>query len=428
MPEVLRRTAAAADDSASAAGGRAIAKSCIMIWLDGGPSHIDTWDPKPEAPREVRGPFEAIATRVPGVRISELFPRLATKLDQVALLRSLTSPLGEHNLGAQYLLTGYRPSPVIEYPSLVSTIAAQLSGSAGGVGRGRGVLPQSVAVPNFRVGGGALKPEGFLPAQFAPFAVQADPAEADFAVRHLNWSEGTEKRGDTSRRLERRRAFRRRFDGDQRLDPLTQQAFDLLGSSKARRAFAIDREPAPLRDRYGRRTLGQSCLLARRLVEAGVPLVSVINHGWDTHLDLVTRLKDGFTGAKNPVGLGPSLDRALTTLIEDLQQRGLWDETLVIVMGEFGRTPRWNAAGGRDHWPRVFSVLLAGGPVQGGAVIGSSDRHGESPADRPITPADLAHTVYTAMGIDPSAVVETDDGRPISLADRNGQVISGVLA
>jgi uncharacterized protein (DUF1501 family) len=168
--------------------------------------------------------------------------------------------------------------------------------------------------------------------------------------------------------------------------------------------------------------------LARRLVEAGVPLVSVIDYGWDTHADVVTRLRDGFTGAAVPVGLGPSLDAAVSSLIDDLQDRGLFEETLVVVMGEFGRTPKWNTAGGRDHWPRVFSVLLAGGPIQRGVVYGASDRHGESPHDAAVTPADVAHTIYYAMGVDPAELLQTPDGRPIRIADETSQLIKGILA
>lgn len=405
----------------AAAGGSHVAKSCILVWLDGGPSHIDTWDPKPEAPEEVRGPFGAIKTAVPGVSVSELFPALAARLDRVTLVRSMTSPLGEHNLGAQYLLTGYRPSPVLEYPPFMATLA---SCQAEGLGRmdGEGVsdlaaklgspaLPQSVAVPNFRVGGASLSPHGFLPAEFAPFSVEADPARPDFAVRHL----GMSNEGGADR-LRRRRAFRGWLETGESLDALTEQAFALLGSTEARRAFALDEESAAMRARYGPRTVGQSCLLARRLVEAGVPLVSVIHHGWDTHADLVTRLRDGFTGSREPVGLGPTLDRALAALMDDLQERGLWDETLLVVMGEFGRTPKWNAGGGRDHWPRVFSVMLAGGPIEGGRVVGASDRYGESPEEDPVTPGDLCHTILASMGIDPATVVQTPDGRPIRLA------------
>ncbi|MCA9069769.1 MAG: DUF1501 domain-containing protein, partial [Planctomycetaceae bacterium] len=206
-----------------------------------------------------------------------------------------------------------------------------------------------------------------------------------------------------------------------------QQAFRLMMSPQAKQAFDLDKESASIRQKYGRKTIGQSCLLARRLIERGVPFVTVNNRGWDTHQDLVTRLKDGYTGAKTPVGLIPSLDTALGALLEDLTTRGLLDETLVLVMGEFGRTPKLNTNGGRDHWPRVFSVLMAGGGVKGGQVFGASDRVGESPAKQPVTPADLACTIYTLLGIDPELEFQTSDGRPIRV-NRDGQLIPELLA
>lgn len=424
LPSVLSPDALAV----SAAGAKVKAKACVMVWLDGGPSHIDTFDPKPDAPAEVRGPFQAIQTSVPGVRVSELFPRIAQRMDQIALVRSLTSPLGEHHLGTQYLMTGYPPSPVIAYPPLVSSIAKHRAAACELGGRG-GALPRSVAVPNFDVGGANLNPHGFLPPQFAPFSVQADPAAEDFAVRYLQGDLQNESPPAGSlERLERRRRFRASLAPAGQVDALTTQAFDLLRSRAARRAFSLDEESQAARDRYGRRTIGQSCLLARRLLEAGVPLVSVVHHGWDTHQALVTRLRDGFVGAKTPVGLAPSLDTALAALLDDLHERGLWEETLIVVMGEFGRTPKANAAGGRDHWPRVFSALLAGGPICGSAVIGASDRYGESPEERPVTPGDLAHTILAAMGIDARQAHLTADGRKIALADPDAAAIAEVLA
>ena len=393
------------------------AKACILVWLDGGPSHIDTLDPKPDAPSEVRGPFSAIGTSLVGVRVSELLPKLAARLDRCALIRSMTSPLGEHNLAAHYLMTGYQPSPVIAHPPFFTTVAALQTPKS------TLDLPASVAIPDFKVGGGGISGNGFLPPRHGPFSITSDPSRADFAVRNLSLPSEL-----TLGRLDRRQAYRRWLDGSANPDPLVEQAFEVLRSPRTRQAFDLTSEPEEVRDRYGRKSIGQSCLLARRLVEAGVPLVSVIDHGWDTHADVVTRLRDGFTGAAVPVGLGPSLDAAVSSLIDDLQARGLFDETLVVVMGEFGRTPKWNSGGGRDHWPRVFSVLLAGGPIQRGVVFGSSDRHGESPHESPVTPADLTHTIYYAMGVDPAAMLHTSDGRPIRIADETSQLITGVLA
>ena len=209
--------------------------------------------------------------------------------------------------------------------------------------------------------------------------------------------------------------------------PALEQAWRLIASPIARQAFDLSAEPDAVRNRYGRRTVGQSCLLARRLIERGVPFVTVNYRGWDTHNDLYTRLKEGFTGAQTPVGLIPSLDLALAALMDDLQDRGLLDETLIVVMGEFGRTPKLNPQGGRDHWPRVFSIALAGGGIRGGQVIGSSDRTAESPHDRPITPGDLTRTIYRLLGIDPDLLVHTSDGRPVRLAPEASRAITELL-
>jgi uncharacterized protein (DUF1501 family) len=199
-------------------------------------------------------------------------------------------------------------------------------------------------------------------------------------------------------------------------NPAFEQAYRLMTSPAAKRAFDLSAESDAMHRRYGGKSIGKCCLLARRLVEAGVPFVTVNNRGWDTHNDLVTRLKDGYTGATSPVGLVPSLDMAYSALITDLHERGLLDHTLVVVMGEFGRTPKLNTLAGRDHWPRVFSVMLAGGGVPGGQVIGSSDERGESPDSRPVTPADLAATIYRLLGIDPAMTLYTGDGRPVRVS------------
>lgn len=400
------------------------ARSCILIWLDGGPSHLETFDPKPDAPAEVRGPFAPIATAVPGVAIGEHLPGLARRLDRIALVRSMTSPLGEHNFGSHYLLTGYQPTPALTYPSL-GAVAARVRGASASA------LPPYLAVPDFNPMAGA----GYLAARCAPFAVGGDPARPDFRVRDLDFYPGI-----TADRFDRRRGFLDTLDAFARdLDAGPDagstpdedeaefaQAYRLIGSPEAKRAFRLDEEPDAVRDRYGRRTLGQSCLLARRLVERGVPFVTVNDKGWDTHDNLVTRLKEGYTGAKVGVGLVPTLDLAVSALIDDLADRRLLDETLVVVMGEFGRTPKLNTQGGRDHWPRVFSVALAGGGVAGGAVVGRSDALGESPADRPVTPADLARTIYTLLGIDPDREFQTADGRPVRV-NQGGTTIAEIL-
>lgn len=414
----LQSRSQAADESTVA--GRA--KACILIWLDGGPSHLETFDLKPDAPLEVRGPLSAISTSVPGIQVSECLPETAKLMEHVAVVRSMTSPLGEHNFGTHYMLTGYKPTPVLEYPTF-GGVTAHLKPNAS-------VLPPNIAVPDFSVGGGRLTGGGFLPVQTRPFSIGGDPAQAGYEVKDLDLANGFDLQ-----RLDRRRRFTQQLDqfrglgGSQSTrDPDIERAYRLITSQDAKQAFNLDEEPVETKRRYGPKTIGQCCLLARRLVERGVPFVTVNNRGWDTHNDMYTRLKEGYTGAAKPVGLIPSLDLALSGLITDLHERGLLDETLVIVMGEFGRTPKLNVEGGRDHWPRVFSVALAGGGIRGGQVLGESDSVGESPKTHPVTPSDLSATIYTALGIDPAAELHTSDGRPVRLTPAESKVVDELLA
>ena len=419
LPDLIRwRGSCQANDT----DAKPVAKRCVLVWLDGGPSHLETFDPKPQAPAEVRGPLESISTNIPGITLTECLPGIAARMDRVAVIRSMTSPLGEHNFGTHYLQTGYKPTPVLEYPA-VTSVAAHLH-------PGESALPSHIAVPNYRVGGANLTGGAFLPAAAHPFPVGGDPAKADFSVRDL-----TPYAGLDATRLARRRAFLSQmerqlssFDAQAPdIDPEFAQAFELTTSAEAREAFALEEESNQVRNRYGRRTVGQSMLLARRLIERGVPIVTVNQRGWDTHENLYTRLKEGYTGAKVPVGLVPTLDQAVSALMDDLVERGLFDETLIVVMGEFGRTPKLNTRGGRDHWPRVFSVMLAGGGVRGGQVIGTSDAVGEGPADRPVTPSDLAATVYTLLGIDPTNELTTSDGRPVRLTPHGSSPVMEVV-
>lgn len=419
LSDLFRSKVASASKASSV---KTPAKSCILIWLDGGASHLETFDLKPNAPTEIRGPLEAVSTKLPGVQISECLPQTAKILDRIAIVRSVTSPLGEHNFGTHYMLTGYKPTPVLEYP-VFGGVKAHLATH-------ENVLPPHIAVPDFRVGGGRLTGGGYLPPETRPFAIGGDPSKPDFQVRDLQLTNGLD-----ITRLDRRRRFTQEMDRLARLqgdeassDPNLNRAFQLITSKNAQQAFRIEDEPAQLRNRYGRKTIGQSCLLARRLVERGVPFVTVNHRGWDTHQDLYTRLKEGYTGAKVPVGLIPSLDLALSSLITDLEERSLLEETLVVVMSEFGRTPKLNTSGGRDHWPRVFSVVLAGGGIQGGQVIGASDSAGESPAERPVTPSDLAATIYRLLGIDPQRELHTPDGRPVRIAPPTAEVIEELIA
>jgi hypothetical protein len=392
---------------------KAKARACILIWLDGGPSHLETFDLKPEAPKEVRGPFRPISTKASGMQISEFLPETAKVADKIAIIRSMTSPLGEHNFGSHYMLSGYKPTPALTYPSLGSVVAHTRTQ--------RSVLPPYVSVgdrPNGMTGA------GYLPADRSPFVLGGDPAKSDFKVRDLDFYTGL-----SETRLRRRREYLQRLDRfsravetatDQPSDPVFEQAYRLTTSPQAKAAFDLSKESAATREKYGRRTIGQSCLIARRLVERGVPFVTVTDRGWDTHTNLATRLKEGYTGGA--VGKIPMLDLAFSSLIGDLDERGLLDETLVLVMGEFGRTPKLNTAGGRDHWPRVFSVALAGGGIPGGQVIGRSDSVGESPADRPVTPSDLALSIYALLGIDGEREFHTSDGRPVPV-NQGGELI-----
>lgn len=402
------------------------AKSCILIWLDGGPSHLETFDPKADAPAEIRGPFGSIETNVSGIRISELLPHTARVTHRLAIVRSMTSPLGEHGLANHYLMTGYAPTPALEYPSYGSVLAHMRPL--------HNELPPYIAVPESRSGGA-----GFLGNAFDPFATGGDPSKADFRVRDVDFFPGLNES-----RLRRRREFLQEFEAVQRSveqgsveqgsgdhrstleNPAFEQAYRMLTSPAAKAAFQLEAETDKVRARYGPRMLGQSCLLARRLIERGVPFVSVHNSGWDTHENLVVQLRDGYNGAKTAVGLIPTFDQAFAALIGDLSERDMLDETLVIAMGEFGRTPKLNTRGGRDHWPRVFSVVLAGGGIRGGQVVGASDRVGESPRDRPITPSDLACTIYSLLGVDVNHEMITSDGRPVRI-NQGGNIIDELI-
>lgn len=410
----LRSASAAAPDAQTTPS----AKSCILIWLDGGPSHLETFDLKPDASQEVRGPFSPIRTNVPGIEICEHFQRTAKVADKLAIVRSVTSTLGEHNFASHYLLTGYKPSPALVYPGLPA-VATSLGATASPVS----MLPANVAIqrPSLLAG------PGYLGQSSSAYVVQGDPSKPDFKIKDL----ASPARLANDRVL-RRRSLRQAVDDFARSiegspaprSSSFEQAYRLIASPDARAAFDVSSESSSLRSRYGNHQLGQSCLMARRLIEAGSKFVTVTDRGWDTHENLFTRLREGYTGGSS--GKIPKLDTAYAGLISDLSERGMLDSTLVILMGEFGRTPKLNPRGGRDHWPRAFSVVLAGGGITGGQVVGRSDADGERPADRPVSPADLAHTVYRALGIDPSQELHTTDGRPVQI-NRDGTLIKELL-
>lgn len=413
------------------------AKSCILIWLDGGPSHLETFDPKPDAPQEVRGPLKTIPTNVTGVHISECLEQTASIMDKIAIIRSMTSPLGEHNLGTQYLMTGYKPTPALEYPTFGATVAYIRSQNSQNISEDTlSALPPNIAVPNFT---GQVSGNGYLPSATRPFSVAGNSDNRNFKeyrdgfkVRDLDFYQGID-----INRLSRRREFvnalnefsRTKDSGETTVsDPELERAYNLITSPEAKGAFNLSDESQDIRNRYGAggvNGIGQSCLLARRLVERGVPFVTVNHTGWDTHNDIF-QLKERYPTDRN--AHLPSLDRAFTALIQDLSERDILDETLVVVMGEFGRTPRINSQGGRDHWPNVFSVLLAGGGVQGGQIIGSSDALGEFPKERPVTPSDLSATIYTLLGIAPNLELHTSDGRPVRIAPDGAKIVSELIA
>jgi hypothetical protein len=399
-------------------GPPARADACILVWLSGGPSHLDTFDPKPDAGADVRGEFRPIETSVPGVSLSEVLPRLAAKLDRFTLMRSMTSPEAEHDRASHHMLTGYRPSPALVYPAHGSVVAKLRETAARS-----STLPPYVAVPEAPL----FASSGYLTPAFDPFAVGADPSQPGFRVRDLTPPDRL-----TLDRLNRRRgmvATLDRFAADLPTSPLTDsrdafvgQAYDLLTSSAAQAAFRIDDETPRTRDAYGRTSLGQSCLLARRLVEAGVPFITVNDRsagpiGWDTHQQNFATIRDR---------LAPPLDQSVTALVADLDARGLLERTLVVVMGEFGRTPRVNGSAGRDHHGRASSVLLAGAGLPGGAVIGRTDATGSAPTEQPVTPSDLAASMFTLLGIDPETKLLTTERQPIRLVD-GGRPIAGLL-
>lgn len=416
LPGLLR-----AAEAAPAARGRA--KSVILIFNCGGPGHTDLWDMKPDAPAEVRGDFKPIATNVDGIRISELMPQLAKQADLYSIVRSVHHTQTQHNSGMYYSITGrpYRVDSTLinptrnDYPSF-GTLCGWLARKEGY----RGALPPYVITPAPHCDSLVyITPGqygGMLGAAHDPFVLNSDPNKPDFKVPNLEPAPGI-----SIDRMDGRRGLLRALDTGLReretapmkdIDQAQDRAFELVTSAAVREAFDLTREPAALRDRYGRHTWGQSHLLARRLVEAGVRFVTTVNGQsiiWDTHKDNTKRLKDQ---------LVPPMERAFSTLLSDLKDRGLLDETLVIWMGDFGRTPKINGDGGRDHWPQCYSVLFAGGGVKGGQLVGESDETGAYPVARAVTPADIHATVFAALGYDPHAInYPSLDGRPIPLSE-----------
>ncbi|WP_422929962.1 DUF1501 domain-containing protein [Singulisphaera sp. PoT] len=410
-------------------------KSVILIFLTGAPSHIDTFDMKPEAPAEVRGGFQPIPTKLPGVSICEHLPQLASRADQYAVIRSMTHEIPSHEHGTHMVLTGIdKMPPGSTHMASRSDWPCYASGLDFVRPRNDGI-PNGVMLPTYLNNGYGFSGQnaGLLGSKFDPWHITQDPSAANFQIESLTLPVGL-----TADQLGNRRALLQEIDGQHaRIDGMSSRnefgglqdkAFTMLTSGKVKRAFALEREDPRVRDRYGRHLFGQSLLLSRRLVQAGVPIIQA-NMGsmnnWDTHNDNCEQLK---------TRLLPPLDQAVSALLDDLNATGLIDDTLVVMVGEFGRTPKLvpnvgstnPAKVGRDHWSGVFSALFAGAGVRGGQFIGKSDKIGAYPATRGFYPSDLGATIYSVLGVDPSSMVMDPLGRPLEL--NRGQVIAPLFS
>ncbi len=371
-------------------------RACIVIFQNGGASQLDTYDPKPDAPSDIKGSFGSVPTSIPGVHFSGLLPRSAKILDRFAVIRSMHSDEAIHERARQYIFSGTKPRNDLLQPSYGAVMAKE---------RGpRNGLPPFVVIPDKDVAAEA----GFLGPSYDPF-IAGNPNAKTFSVKDLTLPSGVSYEESVARK-----DLLAKLDGDFRaaehsplldsMDEFYRKAYGLIASPAARKAFDMAAEPDKLRDAYGRTGVGQGCLLARRLIESGVRLATVFHGGYDTHTD----------HEKNTKPLMTDFDQAFPALLDDLQQRGMLASTLVLVIGDFGRTPKLNFSGGRDHWPRAFSVALAGAGIRGGAVIGSTDKQAGEPVDRPVKVEDLAATVYKVLGIDSQKEYHAN-GRPVRI-------------
>lgn len=441
LPQLLERQAIGGEAAASEVpehlkGSFGRAKRCIVLFLLGGPPQHETWDPKPEAPAEIRGEFGTIATATPGLHIGELMPRTAQLTDRIAVLRAMSTADNAHSSSGYWMLTGRPHAPKNQenalpgapndWPSLAAVVR-HLKGDLTS-------FPGSVRLPEEIWNTGRItwpgQDAGWLGDHADPWLLTCDPNQSDF--RPPDIALPTEI---TPERLSDRRHLQRLMNAQfgvidrgpvQRWSLWQAKALDLLRAEEAQRAFALEQEPEQTRERYGRNRFGQSVLLARRLAEAGVSLVQVNWTRWETDEDIApawdTHAKNG---KRCKTALMPPMDQAYSALLEDLEQRGLLDETLVVWMGEFGRSPTINAAAGRDHWGHVFSVALAGGGVRGGVVHGQSDRQGGFPLEGRVEPQDLTATIYHCLGFSPETLIHDRVGRPLPIS--NGQPIAAIL-
>ena len=389
----------------AAAGARAKnPTSCILLWMQGGPSHLDTFDPKPDAPAEIRGEFKTIPTTLAGIRLAEHLPRLARQTDKFSIVRGHDPKNGSHGVADHLMMSGHPFNVALPFPCFGSVVARER-------GYRDGMFPfvQLGRYIDRHFNGGV---GGFLGDQYNPFEVADDPNAPAFKVRDLSLAGPAE-----GSRLRRRYAMLTALDAYQRdveesaqpvraRDVFYEKAHRLITSPAAKRAFDLGLEPNRVRDTYGRNTLGQSCLLARRLIEAGVHFVTVTDGGWDTHQNNFASLKGH---------LLPRLDRAYAALLQDLHARGLLDSTLVVWFGDFGRQPKINASAGRDHWASAGSACMGGGGVKTGEVVGATNALGEFVVDSPAAPQDLAATIYHALGVPLHTWYHTQDGRPVEL-------------
>jgi len=408
LPNMLRLKASAIP---SVESFTAMADSVIHIYLPGGMAQHESWDPKPFASPDYRGPYTPIKTSIPGEYVGEKFVNIAKIMNKLTIVRSMTHGEAAHERGTHNMFTGYRPSPALKFPSYGSVISHE-QGS-------RNNLPPYVVVPSQSI---PDQGTGYMSSAFGPFALGSDPADKGFAVRDL-----LAPKDVTTQRFDRRRSMLAAVDEHFRateksdaigaMDSFQQAAYGLVSSAKAREAFDLSKESDKLRDEYGRNTAGQRFLLARRLVEAGVRMVSVTYGSWDHH----SNIKGSFDGQ------APSFDQAFARLITDLQERGLLKRTLVLVSSEFGRTPKINGTNGRDHWPRVFSVAMAGGGTKEGYIHGASDALGGEPDRDAVGPEDLAKTMYRVLGINADKRIMSDGGRPIDIVN-GGRIMTDWLA
>lgn len=396
---------------------KATAEACVVIWLEGGPSQVDTWDPKPNSN------FKPISTNIPGIQISELLPKIAKHMDKLALVRSVHTKENNHGQGTYYALTGHRPTAAMKFPSLGTIVTKELGA--------RNNIPANVLVPDAwkSASYGEYIKGAFLDPAFNPMIVP-DPSKEDFQVSDLALPKTL-----TVERLHHRQSMLNLVDQiyrskikrieHQAMDKFSEQALQMILTPEARAAFDLSTESEKTKDAYGRGSFGQSLLLTRRLIEAGSRFVTAAGHelnGWDTHSDNDQRHKEKMT---------PGLDKALPVFLEDLKQRGLFETTIVVVMGEFGRSPHHNSKLGRDHWPHCWSLAIGGGGIKGGQVIGASDDRGAYVAERTVSMGDIYATIYKALGIDWHKEYMSPIGRPVKIAnaldDETGQPIKGLI-